>query len=174
MWLFANSTKHRQIIYQIESRKETSKYVLVSSLSNDQRERNCYLKSRVPRVSVYRQQGDGSTCPWSEEPRRATNAPRGGKMSLETAAEFHVAAASHAHRNSTTMASGQPTIGAPVFRDLLVPFCQLVSVLGWLAVTNGNGCFPAQKERRDARKGKKKIERELWSAMWHCPTRQFK
>ena len=35
MWLFANDTKHRQIIYRFENLVETNPYVLVSSLGDD-------------------------------------------------------------------------------------------------------------------------------------------
>ena len=47
-WLFINNTKHRQITYQIEARKETSWYVL----GDDRGERNGQSKSQFPLVFI--------------------------------------------------------------------------------------------------------------------------
>ena len=44
MWFFTNGSKRGKIIYQIEVREETSWYVLVSSLGDEQGERNGHLK----------------------------------------------------------------------------------------------------------------------------------
>ena len=54
MWLFANDTEHRQIIYHLEAYKKMSWFVLVLSLGDDCRWRNGHWNPLVQWASLLR------------------------------------------------------------------------------------------------------------------------
>ena len=94
MWLFANDTKHRKIIYKIKAREETSWYIPVLSLNDDHRRMNDRLKPLFhklpllrPSLAIQRRQEGGIKFPrpweaWLEslgiERWPAGSWPRGG------------------------------------------------------------------------------------------------